>query len=171
MRNLLVVCLLVGCQPLYSGKPAKMRNPDETRPKTGEPVAEEIVWDDKCNSEFFGKPSALKPNAGVVQKHVATGDLSLDASEREAPTAKKSSLVLAAIDEYKLALVEDPYSAEATYGLAVAYATVYKKQCALDLINRLVALRSYPRSEPDAKRLLTAAYSEPAFKPFKSALP
>lgn len=169
---MLVVCALAaGCQPLYGGKPADMSKPRQTSPTAGTPQGEEIVWDDRCNSDFFGKPTALEPNLAVVQQHVAAGDQALTASKTEPKPGKKSTLVLLSIDEYKQALVEDPYDAEATYGLAVAYATVYKKQCALDLINRLVALRAYARSEPDAKRLLAAAYAEPAFKPFKSALP
>jgi len=167
-----VVCLLLAaCQPLYGGKPSDMKDPKKTRPKNGEVVAEEIEWDDNCDSKFFEKPIKIKPDHAVVRQHITLADQAINASDVEEKPGKKSSLVLTAIDEYKQALVEDPYDAEATYGLAVAYATVYKKKCALDLIERLVALRANPAYEADAKRLLAAAYSEAAFKPFKSALP
>lgn len=166
-----VILGVVACQPLYGNRPDNMPNPRQVRPKDGAPVATAIEWDTNCDSPYFEKPTALKPNRAIVQQHVATGEQSLTAADSEEVPAKKSTLVITAINEYKQALAEDPYDSEATYGLAVAYATVYKKQCALDLINRLVALRANPKFESDAKRMLAAAYSEPAFKPFKSALP
>jgi hypothetical protein len=174
MRKSFVVCLLLAaCQPLYGNKPAEMKDPERRRPKPGEvAAAPEIPWDETCDSKFFEKPSTAKPRRTVVQEHVTAANQALAASDADDVSGKqKSSLVITAIDEYKQALVEDPYDVEATYGLAVAYATVYKKKCALDLINRLVALRAHPSYEADAKRLLAAAYSESAFTPFKSSLP
>jgi hypothetical protein len=162
---------LVGCQPLYHGK-QKMQNPERTTPPKGsEPVAAPIVWNEDCDSHFFEARTKQKPDHAAAAAKISAGDAAIAQAKPMANDDKKGTLVLDAIAQYKQALNVDPYNADATYDLAVAYATVRKKKCALDLINRLVALKQDPAVEPDATRLLQAAYTETAFAPFKQQLP
>jgi len=168
--GLIAIAALVGCQPLYHGK-QKMQNPERTEPPKGTATAAEVVWNEDCDSHFFEKSTSQKPDHALAATKISKGDTDISAAKPLPADGKKSALVLDAIDQYKQALNADPYNADATYSLAVAYATVRKKKCALDLINRLVALKADPKIEPDATRLLQAAYSETAFAPFRQQLP
>lgn len=165
-----VLAGFAGCQPLYHGK-QKMPNPERTQPPAGTDTGAPIVWDENCDSHFFEKKPTVPPDHALAATKISAGDTEINQAKPMPPDGKKSALVLDAIEQYKQALNADPYNADATYSLAVAYATVRKKKCALDLINRLVALKGDPKIEPDATRLLQAAYSEKAFEPFKQQLP
>ena len=82
---------------------------------------------------------------------VTTGNTALAASTT-APPAAKASLVVAAIQKYADALRADPYDAEATLDLALAYDHVLRKGCALALLHRLESLTANSQLAEKAKR-------------------
>jgi hypothetical protein len=48
-----------------------------------------------------------------------------------------------AVNDFILALSADPYNVHATYGLAAAYAQIGRKQCAVNLLTRLLQMRAH----------------------------
>jgi thioredoxin-like negative regulator of GroEL len=49
----------------------------------------------------------------------------------------------ASVEDFLTALAADPYNVHATYGLAAAYAKIGRKQCALNLLTRLLQMRPH----------------------------
>ena len=48
-----------------------------------------------------------------------------------------------AVEDFLSALGADPYNVHATYNLAAAYARIGRKQCALNLLVRLIAMKDH----------------------------
>jgi hypothetical protein len=158
---------LTGCQPLYSGKPDRMRNPEKKKaPVEAEAPAAPIPWDEECKAEFFAKSTAV-PRPAEARPLVETGNTALGGADRAPDLKARANLIIDAIGRYKGALAKDPYNAEATYGLAVAYTKALKKGCALALLKRLAALESNPRFADDARRMIDAAMADTSFKAFR----
>ena len=172
MRHVIgvILCAMAGCSGLYEKPAAPLANPRKVpAPKTAEIQAAAIVWDESCPT-FFHEPPVVAVSRPDAELLVARARDTV-AQATVAKPDQRGALIVRAIEEDKRALGKDPYSAEATYHLAVVYAQLHKKKCALDLINRLVALRGHPRYRADAKRLIDAAYDEPAFVPLRAHLP
>lgn len=157
----------MGCSPLYGGKPEELRNPPKKRP----PVEEEAgvplqKWDEECNAEFFAKSSAL-PRPSEAKPIAESANTTLVGADRAPDASTRARMVIDAIGRFKAALAKDPFNAEATYGLAVAYTKARKKGCAIALLKRLSALSVNARFSEDATRMMDAASANPIFKPFK----
>lgn len=165
----LAASAMASCQPLYGGKPAALKNPPKKKaPPEAQIAAVAIPWDDECQADFHGKPGSIPPNPAVAKGLVESGNNVLINSERTInEPQKRAAMTLEAIEKFKAALAKDPYSAEATYGLAVAYAKVLKKGCALKLLKRLADLKGNQKYASDAQRMIDAAADTSAFKPFK----
>ena len=58
------------------------------------------------------------------------------------------------IDHYSKALVKDPYNAEATLKLALAYDKVFHRGCALKLLARIAVLENHPKFRISARRIV-----------------
>lgn len=156
-----------GCQPLYGGKPESMRNPPKKKPPPEADVAAvEIKWDDDCDANFHDKPAGM-PNANAAKALSETASNTLVQADRTDDPKSRASLTIEAIEKYKQALNKDPYNAEATYGLAIAYTKLLRKGCTLKLLKRLSDLKANPKYAPDAQRMIDAASDQNAFKPFK----
>lgn len=56
----------------------------------------------------------------------------------------REDMVTKAVHDFITALSADPYNVEATYGLAAAYATIGRPQCTVNLLTRLLQMRSHP---------------------------
>lgn len=162
-----------GCGGPYKGKPDKLpkvkksKAPDEV--DTG-PVAAEIKWDDECSAKFVDDANKAKKSASKAGPHVSTGDDALEGAGRSTDPQTQVSMILAAIEAYKKALLEDHYNPAATYQLAVAYAQVRKKGCALKMLKRLGELGTNPRlagGQSNLDKWLNQVEDEAAFKPFK----
>jgi hypothetical protein len=71
------------------------------------------------------------------------------------------------VEQYRQALIADPYNAEATLKLALAYDKVLRKGCALAMLKRLDALAANPKfgAEPQINRVLD---NESWFKPYRN---
>jgi len=66
-----------------------------------------------------------------------------DAHSAEATRLAREELVTQAVDRFTTALRADPYNVEATYSLAAAYATIGRAQCSINLLTRLLQMRSH----------------------------
>jgi hypothetical protein len=157
-----------GCKPLYGGKAEAMKAPPKKKPPPEADVAAvQIAWDEECETDFHGKPGAVPPNIPAGRALSENASNTLVQAERAPDPKQRAGLTLEAIDKYKQALNKDPYNAEATYGLAVAYTKVLKKGCTLKLLKRLSDLKNNPKFAGDAQRMIDAASDQNAFKPFK----
>jgi hypothetical protein len=168
-----------GCGGPYKGKPQKPPKV-KANPKGeeaflaslgGGAAPTEIKYDDECNAKFSEDPSKAKKSPSKASPYNAQASDFLDrANSSEDPQVQISSII-GAIEQYKKALLEDNYNAEATYGLAVAYAKVRKKGCTLKLLKRLGELGANPKLAGGQARLdsfLNQVEDETAFKPFKN---
>jgi hypothetical protein len=170
LRVLIVFGLVAawGCKPLYGGKPEGLKNPPKKRPPVEtEVAAAPIAWNEECETYFHEKPGITPPNVALGRSMSQSASDTLVQAERSQEPKARASLTIEAIEKFKAALNKDPYSAEATYGLAVAYTKVLQKGCTLKLLKRLSDLRANPRFEQDARRMIDAAADQNAFKPFK----
>lgn len=168
MVVLLGLMAITACQPLYGGKSEAMKGPPK-KPRPPEVAAEEvkIPWVEDCEADFHGKPGTLPPQVAVARGLTETASNTLVQAERTQDPKQRAQLTVEAIEKFKTALNKDPYSAEATYGLAVAYTKVLYKGCTLKLLKRLADLKANPKFAADAQRMMDAAADQNAFKPFK----
>jgi hypothetical protein len=168
MRGFLAFALLlavVGCKPLYGGRPEGLKNPPKAGGGSDDPEAA-IVWDEECDTKFHEKLT-IQPNPTAGRTLFDAASNTLVSAEREGDANQRTALTIEAIEKFKAALNKDPFSAEATYGLAIAYTKVYRKGCTLKLLKRLSDLKQNDKYAPDAQRMIDAASDQNAFKPFK----
>lgn len=65
------------------------------------------------------------------------------AQSAEVTRPTREDMVTQAVDDFITALRADPYNVEATYSLAAAYATIGRYQCTINLLTRLLQMRSH----------------------------
>lgn len=66
----------------------------------------------------------------------------LRAAEKQGVSrSDRERLITGAVDRFITALLADPYNVHATYNLAAAYARIDRRQCALNLLDRLAEMR------------------------------
>jgi hypothetical protein len=142
MRILSVVGVLVvaACQPMYRGTPAKLHEPkvvDHKDVPTETPKAPLI---DKCTTERSVAsrvvPREAQAEAGTL---VSQGDGQIK-QYATSTSDDRGLLVRRAIDNYRAALVKDPYNVDATLQLARAYDTARRQGCAIVMLKRLSQL-------------------------------
>lgn len=124
--------------------------PAKKRPPKEEPVAEvQIKEVDDCTADFRGDPKRATQDTRISGNLTAEGDTALVNADKAAPEAQ-GGLIKEGIDKYRNALTKDPYNAEATLKLALAYDRVYRKGCAIAMLKRLATLAAHPRFAPKA---------------------
>ena len=156
----IVVCLalvagvgLAGCQELYGGRPEKLPAPQRKKAPPEAPVAEvQIKEIDDCQADFRSDPKNVRPNTPLSNQLTSEGDTAIANSDKAAPGAAQAGLIKDGIDKYRNALLKDPYNAEATLKLALAYDRVYRKGCAIAMLKRLAALSGNTKMAPEANR-------------------
>lgn len=135
-----------GCQPLYGGKPEKLVAPSKKKPPEGEPFADAPIKEiEDCQADFRADPRTVRPNSKLSDQLTGEGDTALASSDRAAEPDAQAGLIRESIDKYRNALLKDPYNAEATLKLALAYDKVYRKGCAIAMLKRLATLSSNPK--------------------------
>ncbi len=166
---------LAACGGPYKGKPEKVRGvkvTEEPVEETTGPAVAEIKWIDDCEGGgFTDDPNKAKKKQTDASAFTSTGDDAMSAAKVESDDNARAEQIVKAIESYKKALLANHYDPEATYKLAVAYAQVRRKGCALKMLNRLGKLTNNVRLAGGQIRLdgfLDAVESEPAFKPFKN---
>jgi hypothetical protein len=156
MRNVLgIACVvaLIGCQPLYGGKAERLKNPLLTSGKRGEAEVPppKPMYRETCHTNFRAPSTGVVRNTAAASKLVQDGDTRLASSER-APIEAKLELIVDSMTRYRSALQKDPYDAEATLKLALAYDKTLRKGCALAMLQRLEMLSNHPDFAAEADR-------------------
>lgn len=161
-RFQLVVLLaaMTGCQAMYS-KPSeplvKIRKVPHKAVVEVDPV---IPYVDTCRTNFHGDPTRVSIDARRAVELTATGDGTIQQAETLPDPTSRAKAVKDGIGHYSNALAKDPYSAEATLKLALAYDKVYRRGCALRLLERLAALENHPKFRVSARRMVQWVTSE-----------
>jgi hypothetical protein len=80
-------------------------------------------------------------------------DLLKAADSRSIAKPERERLISQAVRRFITALAADPYNVHATYNLAAAYGRIGRRQCSVNLLARLAALRRLPshRARVEAK--------------------
>lgn len=156
-RSLLLCLSIAACQPLYGGAPEHMHTPEKKkRPPEAVDAGAQVKYIDECTAQFQDDPRKWHPAPAMARPLVETGDTAIATSDKTAEPNAKVGLIREAIDRYRLALQKDPYNADATLKLAVAYDKVLRKGCALAMLKRLSALTNNPKFATEANRAADA---------------
>ncbi len=149
----LVLLGAAGCQPLYGGKPEKLKTPEKKK-KPPDPVGQEstIKYVEECSANFRDDPKRVVRDTSSSNTLTQAGDDSLAQAGKLTDPAAQAESIKVSIDKYRNALSKDPYNAEATLKLALAYDKVYRKGCALKLLARIATLEGHPSYRTAAKR-------------------
>lgn len=148
----LAVTSLPACQPLYGGKPEKLKTPaKKKRPPAPPDQEEKLVYVEDCASDFRGDPARARPQPAIASQLVGEGETALQSSTTAKDPVSQSELLRLSIDKFRNALIKDPYNSEATLQLALAYDRVLRKGCALAMLKRLAALESNPKYAKGAR--------------------
>jgi hypothetical protein len=145
---------VAGCQGLYDGRPAPLpRTPKPTKHVEPPDPAATIRYVEDCPANFRGTPitDAQRDRAGSERLARQGTDAVTTAAAQKDPVAQASG-VTTAIDKLGAALSKDPYNADATLELALAYHRVYRKGCALKLLGRIATLENHPKFRAAAKQ-------------------
>jgi hypothetical protein len=158
VRLSLASVLLTGCA-MYSHKADPLRNPPRIKPDKAALAAQaepEPSYVDDCSVDFTAAPTP-KRQKPTAAKLVASGDASLGqrplgaANVPPPSTPDAAKATVDAIDRYREALQNDPYDADATLKLALAYDRMLRKGCALAMLNRLAALADSDKLGAEAR--------------------
>lgn len=155
---------------MYKDKAEVLKNPPK---KAGPTVVvgpePEPTFVDACNVNFSA-PATKKRSVQASQQQTSHANAKLQSSQPGTPrptTASSVKSVADAIDTYRQALISDPYNAEATLRLALAYDRVLRKGCALALLRRLDSLASNATFQRDAEPMVDLVAQNPHwFKPY-----
>ena len=135
-----------GCQPLYGGKPEKLVAPAKKKPPKDDAVADAPIKEiEDCQADFRADPKTVRPQTSLSNQLTGEGDTALSNSDKATDPAAQAGLIRESIDKYRSALIKDPYNAEATLKLALAYDKVYRKGCAIAMLKRLATLSINPK--------------------------
>ena len=156
MLIVVTVGLFGACQPMYGEKAATMKNPEPIKPPKDLPVeVVKITYDEDC--ELITKPvKNPRRDTKRAQIHVRTADQKVVDAEAATEPKTRGDLFIDGIDQYGTALASDPFNAEATLKLALAYDKVLKKGCALALLQRLDKMAQNPTLADDANEKIDA---------------
>jgi hypothetical protein len=159
--------LASGCKPLYGGAPEKLKKPKPKKPpETAATAPAGPVYVEECKADFFEDNAKVRRKIGESTTLTGTGE-GLLAQSAGAPPESRGGMIVDAISKLKGALSQDPYNATATFDMAVAYASINYKGCAIALLKRLAELEKHPDFERDATRLIKRAQNEPVFNGFR----
>jgi len=158
MGKLLAIATLAfcACQPMYGGKPTKMKDPTAVRhpPVPPEPPKAARPTTDECNYKVVAITKPPKGDRPRSDEAIRRGDTAVGSYEKATDSKAKGQLLIDSIQQYGNALDKDPYSAEATMKLARAYDLAARKGCALRLLGRIAKLADNPAYEKKANLVL-----------------
>jgi hypothetical protein len=159
------------CGGLYSGKPDRVYKPSKKKEPDVVVAPVEIKWATECQAKLNEEPGAAlkthKKNEARVNQIAAQAEELLDAAATSTDNKQKAGQTAEAIDKLRKGLVDAPYSARATYQLAIGYARSRRKGCALAMLKRLAQLEKYDDFNAEAKRQISAALDNGEFQPFR----
>jgi hypothetical protein len=154
----------LGCAGPYSGDPEVLPVPKVAKKKAG--AVQTGSEPDTCKPNFDANAQASPRRAlrDQAKGFAQDADNTLSGADT-ADWPKKRNMVLAALATLGDALRMDPYSPSATYEMAVAYAWVGKKKCAVAMLTRLNEIGTgFPDLVPEISKLKQKAKNEAAFE-------
>ncbi len=174
--SLVSLCSLVAaCQPMYKEKAEPLKAPPQRiRRAQPEPPPVETAFVETCDVNFTAKPTnkreTSKAQQLTVQANAALQPTITAPTRPSAPATIQS--VQDAITMYREALIKDPYNAEATLKLALAYDRLLRKGCALAMLRRLATLETHPLFHDDAEPMVELVEQNPHWFPpyYRAAL-
>jgi hypothetical protein len=172
MRALLLPLVLAACQPMYGAPPQVLRDPARRPVPIGatDPTPPPTPYVESCTVNFHDGAKVARRDPDVARTRVAAGNAKLAAAATTTEPPKKATLLVDGIQQYRAALVVDPFDADATLQLARAYDKVYRKGCALKLLDRLALLAQHPKLGAKAKLLAQDVQdNDDWFKDYRSA--
>ena len=143
MRWALVVLALAACH----GKQELTAPPPPLRPEAQAQTATKPVEKDCTPTD---PQSELKP-LSFDERSIPEGQRLADqaasklraADSAEVDRVTREQETSDAVADFITALAADPYTVDATYGLAAAYARIGRKQCAINMLQRLLEMRPH----------------------------
>jgi hypothetical protein len=84
-----------------------------------------------------------------AQKLAADALAKLQSAEGNADKPSREKAITDAVDEFITALLADPYNVKATYNLAAADARIGRKQCAVNMLVRLLQMKTHASRAAD----------------------
>ena len=136
-------------EPLTAPPPPLRPEPDPV------PVVKTVVQKDCEVVEGSGelKPITFDarsiPEGGRLAEQ-AKGELKT-AESAEIERATREQYITDSVEHFITALTADPYNVTATYNLAAAYARIGRKQCAINLLTRLLQMRPHPAKHAEVE--------------------
>lgn len=149
LASLGAVSACAKAQQLTAPPPPLRPEPDPPPPKDP-PVAKDCE-PTAPNSEL--KPMEFTERSipeGSKLAAQALGELKT-AESAEVERSTREQYITDAVDHFITALRADPYNVTATYNLAAAYARIGRKQCAINLLTRLLQMRPHPSKHDDVE--------------------
>src|SRR5262245_33284222 len=146
----LLLLVLVGChagEEIAPAPPPLRPKPlDVDRPKraAAKDDCEQTTPADEEPAKPFEQrsiPEAEKLAQLALSKLTAANGKDIDRATRE-------NLITEAVNDFITALLADPYNITATYHLAAAYGRIGRVQCSVNLLKRLVQMRTHPSRGP-----------------------
>ena len=146
---------LAACQPMYGAPAQRIRDPVPNHPDDIAAAAPQpVIYDENCEVHTRAVTTPPRRDLPRSQALVAKADASAVASDHAVAPHDKAELLIDSIQEYGAALERDPYNAEATLKLALAYDKALRKGCALAMLDRLAKLANHPTYEHAATEQL-----------------
>jgi hypothetical protein len=150
-RALLIALAVAGCH----GKQELTAPPPPLRPEP-QPTAQQKPVEKDC--EPTDPQSELKP-LSFGERSIPEGQRLADqgysklraAASAEVDRTTREQQTAGAVEDFITALAADPYNVSATYGLAAAYAKIGRKQCSINLLQRLIQMRSHPSQHAEVE--------------------
>lgn len=146
-----VLLFAIGCGPKgeLTPPPAPLRPPPEPVVET-KPVSKDcdpIDPDDELKAISFDERSITE---SIKLSEQARAELKT-AESAEVAGSTREQYITEAVEHFITALRADPYNVPATYGLAAAYARIGRKQCSLNMLTRLLQMRTHQSKRPEVE--------------------
>jgi hypothetical protein len=153
MKVFLLAVLLVACRP----KQELTAPPPPLRPEA-EPVETKAKVEVPKDCEPTAADEELKPIA-FNQRSIPEGSRLAEEAKANLKTAESAEIERSLREQYTVdsviklitALQADPYNVTATYTLAATYARIGRKQCAINLLTRLLQMRPHASKRPEVE--------------------
>ena len=152
--SLAVFAAMAGCHEKQelTPPPPPLRPDPEPAPAKANAVVEKDCEPTDDTHEL--KPLAFDERSIDEANHLADDAMASFASGNDASTDKhtRESYMTQAVKQFLASLGADPYNVRATYNLAAAYAKIGRPQCSLNLLTRLIQMRTHgsKKAEVDA---------------------
>jgi predicted outer membrane protein len=144
-RALVILVLLAACSKKQevTMPPPPLRPEPEPMADTGKASQKDC---DAMTPEMEEKPMAFDQRAITESSKLSDGartNLKL-AESAEIERLQREDYISDAVRDLITALRGDPYNVSATYSLARAYARIGRPQCSMNLLTRLLQMRTHP---------------------------